>query len=72
MNSVLSLYCLKRQLSHRFNELAHFCCFPVGCVSVSGTLGDALNNRGQAEKMLVGLNRELKPMKLKGALKRYP
>jgi len=29
-------------------------------------------DHGQAEKMLVGLNRELKPMKLKGALKRYP
>ena len=29
-------------------------------------------DHGQAEKMLVGLNRELKPMKLKGELKRYP
>ena len=29
-------------------------------------------DRGQAEKMLVGLNRELEPMKLKSTLKRYP
>ena len=29
-------------------------------------------DRGQAEEMLVGLNRELKPMKLKGTLTRYP
>ena len=29
-------------------------------------------DRGQAEEMLVGLNRQLKPMKLKGALTRYP
>lgn len=29
-------------------------------------------DRGQAEEMLIGLNRELKPMKLKGTLKRYP